>query len=113
MTGTGFISASVAAATAVVGYDLLKDTRLARPSKKKRTIKGLGLCGSAAAGDTIVEIEIGGVSAGEYYNTTTGYAAGHTHVTPCSIEVPAGTEINLWVIDAPATNPINPLLVIE
>jgi len=113
MTNKGFCENSVAAATATVGYDILEGTRLARPAKMKRKIKRVGLCGSAAAGDTIVLIEVGGESHGELYNTATGFPAGNTHMKECDIDVPSGAEINMYVVDPPATNPINPCLVIE
>lgn len=99
------ISDSIAAATAVVGYDLLTDNRQ-QVLPYPRVILGLKLTGSAAAGDTKVELWVGERRIGEYFNTNTGYGNADD-IQPVNTPVPPGTPIHLIVVDAPNTNPIN------
>jgi len=104
---------SVAAATAVVGYDLLASgtgPRFARMAGIDRVITGVGLCGSAAAGDTEVHVYVEDVFAGNFYNTTTGFPT-VDHVCKTKIAVPANAQIRAVVNDAPATNPANLLIL--
>lgn len=102
----GKISVSVAAATAVVGYDLLKDHRR-QQVEGIRVITDIKITGSAAAGDTEVELFVGDEYIGNFFNTATGFGNlddvqdfGDTLVYP-------GEKIHLYVKDAPSTNPIN------
>jgi len=108
--GTG--SVSVAAATAVVGYDLLTSgngPRFARMAGVDRVITGVGLCGSAAANDAEIEIYVEDVFAGNFYNITTGFPT-KDHIIGQQVAVPAGAQIRAKVVDAPGTNPINLVL---
>lgn len=100
---------SVAAATAVVDYDLLRDKNWKR-SSAPRVIQGLGLCGSGAAGDTLVEVLVNSDLVAELYNRATGFAT-RDHVLPVSVIVPAGAELVARVKDAPVTSPINLLVL--
>lgn len=103
---------SVAAATAIVGYDLLRDSLFKR-SGVDRVLRGAALAGSAAAGDTIVSIYVDTVKVATIYNVTTSFPT-RDHFWPLSdVYVPAGSDISAIVDDAPATNPINLLLDIE
>ena len=61
----GVIQASIAAATAVVGYDLLKDNML-QAVGYPRVITGVGLTGSAAAGDSAVDLYVDTVLVGQF-----------------------------------------------
>lgn len=102
----GSLRVSVAAATAVVGYDLLKDERQQVVSYD-REIWGLMLTGSAAAGDCTVDLYIEDVYVGTYANTSTGEGQINTDLQPISdLYVPAGSKIHAIVSDAPSTNPI-------
>jgi hypothetical protein len=78
-------TASVAAATAVVNYDILQGHRWTR-SPVNRTLVALGLAGSAAIGDTQ---PMGGLF------------------------IPAGAQLSGTVVDAATTSPINATLSIE
>ena len=102
--GNGAVS--VAAATAIVGYDLLKDTRYKRMSDRNRVITEMRLTGSAAAGDTEVELFIGTDYIGNFVNTATGFG-NKDDDQGVNATVPAGEEIFLIVKDAPTTDPIN------
>jgi len=96
---------SVAAAVAVVGYDLTRDTTW-RIASYARRAQAIGLAGSAAALDTKVDIFIGSVKIGEMYNSGTG-APNRDSMFRAGYPIPAGAPISVIVTDAPATNPIN------
>jgi lipid-binding SYLF domain-containing protein len=100
--------ASVAAATAVVGYDLARDT-VWQQSTKARAVAGLALKGSAAALDTEVDIYVDNVRVGNLFNSGTG-APNRDDLFRSGAYVPAGSEVHLLIKDAPATNPINVLV---
>lgn len=99
---------SIAAATAVVGFDLLSGNSL-RQSDRPRTIVGVGLAGSAAALDTEVDIFVGQIRVGNIYNKATG-AVTRDHMFAMRSTVPPNQEVHAYVVDAPATNPINILV---
>lgn len=101
---------SIAAATAVVGYDLLTNRPDIAVSSRRRVIRGLGLTGSAAAGDTVVEIKVGARTVSTLYNTATGFPTADASMFATQYLVPAGTPISMIVTDAPVTNAINPLI---
>lgn len=96
---------SVAAATAVVGYDLMQDNQV-QTSAQARTLVSIGLAGSAAALDTKVEVKVGTTSFGELYNAATG-AVLRDHIRRVGAPVPPNVPVHLYVTDAPGTNPIN------
>jgi len=96
---------SVAAATAVVGYDLARDTYW-QQSNRSRRIVAIGLKGSAAALDTKVRLMVGAQQVGEMFNSGTG-APNRDDMFRIGAIVPPGQEVHLFVDDAPATNPIN------
>lgn len=96
---------SVAAAVAVVGYDLALNTTW-RTASVNRRILAAGLAGSAAALDTKVDLFVSNVKVGEMYNAATGANTRDT-MFRVGYPVPAGAPISVIVTDAPATNPIN------
>jgi hypothetical protein len=102
---------TIAAATAVLGYDLLRDEPWT-VSDNPRVINGLGLTGSAAAGDSAADLLVGQYRVARRYNTVTGFPT-KDHVTPLDAYVPPGAKISLPVVDAPATNPINAKIIVE
>lgn len=102
---------SVAAATAVVGYDLFRDQTW-RVSSKARRLRGMAVAGSAAALDTTVDLYIDQYHVGKFYNSATGAPIIDQHMVPLKGNlVPAGATIACIVSDAPATNPINVILL--
>jgi hypothetical protein len=98
-------SVSIAAATAVVGYDLTRD-QLWKQAGHPRRMVGLALCGSTAAGDTKVIVYVGTRRVAEVYNTAAGFPT-RDHQKPMNEPIPAGTALAVIVDDAPVTNPIN------
>lgn len=101
---------SVAAATAVVGYDLIQDTYYEELGFHRQLV-GFALKGSAAAGDTEVRIKVGTSDYGSIFNSGTGFP-NMDDVKPVGVvPIPAGQPLRLEVVDAPVTNPINWLIV--
>ena len=101
---------SVAHGTAVVGYDLFKDT-IWQQAPYPRILSGVGCAGSAVALDAKVSIYVGTVKVGEFYNSATGAVLVNQHMFAMNEEVAAGNLIHAYVDDAPLTNPLN--IVVE
>ena len=101
----GVGQASVAAATATVGYDLLKDQWFQQVGYP-RVITGFALKGSAAANDTEVEVFVDTIKIGSFFNTGTGFP-NMDDVMPISHPIPPNARLHVYIKDAPATNPIN------
>ena len=105
---------SVAAATAVVGFDLLTDLPFVRQSGGNRILRRAALAGSAAAGDTRIGLTIGGVPVGRLFNGAVGFPQSDRDMRSMGDAfIPAGEALSALVEDAPATNPINLLVEIE
>jgi len=105
---------SVAAATAAVGYDLLTSLPYVRTSGGGRVLRALGIAGSAAAQDTRVGVQIGGVKIGQLYNGAIGGINNDRDMTDFGDAwIPPGEALAVLVEDAPATNPINIRIVVE
>jgi len=96
---------SIAAATAVIGYDLASNTYW-QQSRRPRRIIAIGLKGSAAALDTKVRVSVDAMQVAEIYNDGTG-ANTREDMFRIGAAVPAGSEVHAFVEDAPASNPIN------
>lgn len=96
---------SVAAATAVVGYDLAVDQRW-KEQPNNRVLVGVALRGSVAAGDTEVDLYVDETRIATLFNNSTGFPD-NDDVVSMNILVPGGAEFSAVVQDAPATNPIN------
>ena len=99
------IRVSVAAATAVVDYDLLQDQRL-QTVAYNRTLHTLKLTGSAAAGDTLIDLFVGEDYLGRYANTALLEGNRDDEQGLPNVAVYAGEQVHAVVIDAPTTNPI-------
>ena len=104
----GMGQVSVAAATAVLGYDLARD-QVWKTSGVDRVLTGIACAGSAAAADTKFDVMIDTVKIGEVYNTATGFPT-QDHYFEFDNYIPAGSGISLIVTDAASTNPINVIL---
>jgi hypothetical protein len=96
---------SIAAASAPLDTDLFANERW-KEQPNNRFISGLGCRGSAAAGDTEIEIFVGETRILSLFNNNTGFPD-NDDMIPQQIPVPAGEEISAIVVDAPTTNPIN------
>lgn len=97
---------SVAAATAVQGYDLFADEWF-QIMNDDRTLIGIGTAGSAAPLDTELELFIGIRKVGNYMNKAVGAVLMDAHRVQLDAEVEAGEMLHLYVTDPPVTNPIN------
>lgn len=104
--------ASVAAATAIVGYDIFKDQVWAR-APVDRVLTGIGIKGSAAALDTEVEVYVDEVRVGNFFNGSTGVPNNDDLMDIEDLGVPAGAQLRCIVKDAPVTNPINVMAALE
>jgi len=102
------VETSIAAATAVVGFNLLSNSPH-RQSSRARRLRSIGLAGSAAAGDTEVSVLVNATEVARKFNTATGFPT-RDHLSSVMRQIPANAEVAVIVIDAPATNPINLLL---
>jgi len=101
----GFYINGVAAATAVVGYDLLQGT-IHQQSSEDRVIKGAALKGSTAAGDAAVDLYADQTLITKLINTGAG-VPNKDDIMPIDEKfIPAGSLLHAYVTDAPATNPI-------
>ena len=100
---------SVAAATAVVNYDLAQNT-LWGQSGARRWLNSVGVTGSAAALDTLVRVYAGARWLGDVYNSATGSVQRNSSMFRIGSWVQANEEVHVLVVDAPATNPINGVL---
>jgi len=101
---------SVAAATAVVGYDLLTNRPDISVSSVARTLRAVGLTGSAAAGDAAVDIKVSSRTVATLFNSALGFPTADAAKFETSYAVPAGAPVSVIVTDAPATNPLNLLV---
>lgn len=102
---------SVAAATAVLGYDLFANQTW-RVSGRDRRLRGMAVTGSAAAGDSAVDLFIDQYHVGRFYNTATGFPDMSRDLQPLRGNlVPRGSTVAAIVADAPATNPLNVTLL--
>ena len=96
---------SIAAATATVGYDLLRDAEFAEAPYRRRIVAA-GLAGSAAALDSEIRLVAGVVDIAKMNNAQT---AANTREAMFRIGEILGpnTRLRAFVVDAPATNPLN------
>jgi len=101
---------SVAAAVAVVGYDLLTNRPDIANAARPRVLRAIALTGSAAAGDTAVDFKVGNRTVATLFNTATGFPTNDASKFPTSYSVPAGSPVSVIVTDAPATNALNLLI---
>lgn len=102
---------SVAAATAVVGYNLATGQTW-RSAPFNRRLSGMGLTGSAAALDTHVRIMAGQQEIGDMFNSATG-AVNRDAMFGVGALIPGGVELMVLVDDAAASNPINGALDLQ
>jgi len=101
---------SVAAATAVVGYDLLTNRPDIAVASTPRVLRAVGLTGSAAAGDSAVDIKVQARIVSSLFNSALGFPTADAAKFDTAYAVPAGAPVSVIVTDAPATNPINLLI---
>lgn len=102
----------VAAATAIVGYDLLTGQYFSQ-LPQHRALTGIGFKGSAAAADTEIELFIDTVKIGLFRNTGTGYPNNDDIIPLEGNFIPGGSTLHAYVTEAPSTNPIFLVLIIQ
>lgn len=103
---------SVPAATAVLNNDLLDGQRFKR-TPQNRTLEGVALRGSAAPGDTEIEMFIDEVRVGAFFNNALLFPNNDDLLPLESLFIPGGAELQAIVVDAATTNPINLMLSLE
>jgi len=101
---------SIAAAVAVVGYDLLTNRPDIASSGLRRVLRSLALTGSAAAGDAAVDVKVANRTVASLFNTATGFPTADAAKFDTQYAVPPGSPVSVIVTDAPATNPLNLLI---
>jgi len=99
-------TATVTAAVAVVGANVLDAERWAR-SPANRVLRAGAYTGSAVIGDTEVDFFIDEVRVGSSFNTALLVPqVDRDMVSMGDLMVPAGAELQAVVIDAAATSPV-------
>jgi len=104
--------AAVAAATAIVGFDLFTGEVWAR-SPVDRILTGTGVTGSAVIGDSEVELFIDEVRVGSFFNNRLLVPTQDEVVDLEDLFIPAGAELRSIVRDAPATSILYHTVVVE
>lgn len=105
-----YVEVTVAQATAVAGYDLMRD-ETQRVSSVQRTINGVAVAGSAVAGDCSFNLYIGQHLVGRFYNKALAWPT-RDHMTPLAgLYVPPGETISMIMVTQPTTNAINVILI--
>lgn len=97
---------SVAAATAVLDYDIFQGNEDLRRRSYPRVITSVATAGSAAAGDTAFDLKVNGAKLASFTNRATGWPT-NDHKQRVAIAVPANALIEAEITDAALTNPIN------
>ncbi len=102
---------SVAAATAVVGYDMFRDQTW-RVAARPRRLRGMAVAGSTAALDSAVDLFVDQFHVGRFYNSAPGFPLVDAHMIPLKGNlVPPGATVSAIVAIAPTTNPLNIILI--
>lgn len=96
---------SIAAATAILGFDMATGTRW-KEQGNDRVLTAVGLCGSAAEGDSEVDILVDETRIGTFFNSKLLFPD-EDDMIEVGVMVPANSEISIVVTDAPVTSPLN------
>jgi len=93
-----------AAATAVLGYNLLQNRPDVQSSGRNRVLRGLALTGSAVIGDCSVDVKVGDRVIATVFNSALLTPQMDRDKMTLSVHVPAGVPVSVIVVDAPATS---------
>ena len=93
-----------AAATAVLGYNLLQNRPDVQSSGRTRTLRGIALTGSAVIGDSSVDVKVGDRVVATIFNSALLTPQKDRDMMVMAVHVPAGAPVSVIVTDAPATN---------
>jgi len=107
-------TASVAAATALIGVDLFSGEVWSR-APQNRVITNIGVTGSAAITDFEGDLMVDEIRIGNYFNTTAGVSQPKfdDKIPLENLQVPGGAQLRFVVRDAATTSPVNIALVLE
>lgn len=97
---------SVAAATAIVGYDCFTNEKW-NVSGRNRLLRGVAMAGSTAAGDCEADLFVGSMLITHLFNSATGFPLREHLKALGQIVVPAGSKISCIITNAAVGNPIN------
>jgi hypothetical protein len=97
---------ATAAASATVGTDLLASQSW-RTSSRPRILERIAVAGSAASGDSAVEVVVNQVSIGYIYTSGTGAPQWDRDYKECGFPIGANSVVTAIVRDAPATNALH------
>ncbi len=101
---------TAASAVAVAGYDLMRDQQQ-RVSAKHRTLNGIAVAGSTAAGDCSFDLFIGQRLIGRFFVKAAGWPTRDHMVPLAGLYVPPGETVSMIMVNAPTTNPINVIVI--
>ena len=101
----GIYVQGTAAATAVVGYDLLVNS-LVSNSSQNRVLQGVAITGSTAIGDCAADILIDTIKVATLFNSKLLTPNVDDIMPVDNLIVPAGAILHAYVTDAPLTNPM-------
>jgi hypothetical protein len=93
-----------AAATAVLGYNLLQNRPDVQSSGRTRVLRGLALTGSAVIGDCSVDVKVGDRVVATIFNSALLTPQMDRDLMSMAVNVPAGVPVSVIVVDAPATS---------
>lgn len=96
---------SIAAASAPLDTDLFNGERW-KEVGYTRLLEAIGFKGSAAAGDTEIDLMVDETRLATVFNNNTGFP-NNDDMVDLNILIPANSELQAIIRDAPATNPIN------
>lgn len=102
----------VAAATAVVDYDLFTGEVWAR-QPQDRSLEGFALAGSAVIGDSEVQLYVDEVRVGGFFNNRLLLPTMDELVPLESLGIPGGAQLRCIVRDAPATSILYAMVQVE
>jgi len=104
--------ASIAAAVAVLDADLFVGQVWAR-TPQNRVLSGIACNGSAAVGDTEIEVFIDEVRVGNFFNNKLGFPNVDDLLPVENLFVPGSAQLRATVRDAATTNPVNVMVALE
>jgi hypothetical protein len=93
-----------AAATAVLGYNLLQNRPDVQTAGRNRVLRGLALTGSAVIGDCSVDVKVGDRVVATVFNSALLTPQQDRDLMSLHVNVPAGAPVSVIVTDAPATS---------
>jgi len=97
---------TIAAATAVLDYDIFQGNEYLRRVNYPRVVISVACAGSTAAGDTAFDLKVNGAKLASFTNRAAGWPT-NDHKQRVAIPVPANALIEAEITDAALTNPIN------